>query len=72
MKDRGEVSFVLGIQRSFSRFDMKEIVRNKQISIEHMGTSFMLSDSLTRGLIPKVFHENTAHMGVAPYDTLVQ
>ncbi|RDX90248.1 hypothetical protein CR513_27916, partial [Mucuna pruriens] len=32
---------------------------------EHMGTSFMLSDPLTKGLIPKVFHEKTVHMGIA-------
>ncbi|RDY13427.1 hypothetical protein CR513_01657, partial [Mucuna pruriens] len=42
---------------------VKERVHNKQISIEHIGTSFMLGDSLTKGLIPKVFHEHTAHMG---------
>ncbi|RDX79665.1 hypothetical protein CR513_39881, partial [Mucuna pruriens] len=42
------------------------------ISIEHIGTSFMLPNPLTKGLIPKVFHEYTAHMGVIPYDTLVE
>ena len=31
----------------------------------------MLADPLTKGLVPKVFHEHTAHMGVTPYSTLV-
>ncbi|RDX89198.1 hypothetical protein CR513_29106, partial [Mucuna pruriens] len=39
-----------------------ERVQNKQIFIKHIGTSFMLADPLTKGLIPKVFHEHTAHM----------
>ncbi|RDY10988.1 hypothetical protein CR513_04415, partial [Mucuna pruriens] len=51
---------------------VKERVKNKQISIEHIGTSFMLVDPLTKGLIPKVFHEHTTHTGMVPYDTLVQ
>ncbi|RDX78769.1 Copia protein, partial [Mucuna pruriens] len=50
---------------------VKERVQNKQISIEHIGTSFMLADPLTKGLIPMVFHEHTAHMDIIPYDTLV-
>ncbi|RDY04352.1 hypothetical protein CR513_11950, partial [Mucuna pruriens] len=33
------------------------------IFIKHIGTSFMLADPLTKGLIPKVFHEHTTHMG---------
>ncbi|RDX83544.1 hypothetical protein CR513_35523, partial [Mucuna pruriens] len=32
---------------------VKERVQNKQISIEHIGTSFMLADPLTKALIPK-------------------
>ncbi|RDY14616.1 hypothetical protein CR513_00297, partial [Mucuna pruriens] len=36
-------------------------VQNKQIFIKHIGTSFMLVDQLTKGLIPKVFHGHTAH-----------
>lgn len=34
------------------------------MSIEHIGTNSMVADPLTKGLIPKVFHEHTAHMGV--------
>ncbi|RDX71627.1 hypothetical protein CR513_49006, partial [Mucuna pruriens] len=34
------------------------------ISIEHIGTSFMLVDTLTKGLIPKLFHEHTTHMSI--------
>ncbi|RDY14562.1 Copia protein, partial [Mucuna pruriens] len=33
---------------------VKERFQNKHISIEHIGTSFMLVDPLTKGLIPKV------------------
>ncbi|RDY04611.1 hypothetical protein CR513_11659, partial [Mucuna pruriens] len=40
----------------------KERVQNKQIFIKHIGTSFMVVDPLTKGLIPKVFHEHTTHM----------
>ncbi|RDX81855.1 hypothetical protein CR513_37430, partial [Mucuna pruriens] len=45
---------------------VKERVHNKQISIKHIETSFMLTDSLIKGLIPKVFHEHIAHMGDIP------
>lgn len=41
---------------------VKERIQNKQISIEHIRTNSMLADPLTKGLIPKVFHEHTAHM----------
>ncbi|RDX90071.1 hypothetical protein CR513_28109, partial [Mucuna pruriens] len=37
-----------------------ERVQNKQIFIKHIGTIFMLADSLTKELIPKVFHEYIA------------
>ena len=50
---------------------MKERVQNRQISIEHIGTDSMLADPLTKGLVPRVFHEHTAHMGVVPNSTLV-
>ncbi|RDX90408.1 Copia protein, partial [Mucuna pruriens] len=41
---------------------VKERVKNKQISIKHMGTSFMLADPLIKWLIAKAFHEHTAHI----------
>ncbi|RDX91977.1 Copia protein, partial [Mucuna pruriens] len=41
---------------------VRERIQNKHIFIEHIGTSFMLADPLTKGLIPKVFHEHAAHM----------
>ncbi|RDX61399.1 hypothetical protein CR513_60375, partial [Mucuna pruriens] len=41
---------------------IKERVQNKQISIKHIGTSFMLVSPLTKALIPKVFHEHTTHI----------
>jgi len=50
---------------------VKERVQNRQISIEHIRTNFMLADPLTKGLTPKVFHEHTTHMGVIHEDTLV-
>jgi len=50
---------------------VKEKVQDKQISIEHIGINFMLADPLTKGLVPKIFHEHTVHMGVIPNSTLV-
>jgi len=50
---------------------VKERVQNRQIFIEHLWTNDMLADPLTKGLVPKVFHEHTSHMGVIPYSTLV-
>ena len=50
---------------------VKERVQDKQISIEHIGTDFMLADPLTKGLPPKFFHEHTTHMGVVSGNTLV-
>ncbi|XP_068658039.1 secreted RxLR effector protein 161-like [Aristolochia californica] len=50
---------------------VNERVWDRQISIEHIGTSSILADSLTKGLTLKVFHEHTAHMGVISKDTLV-
>ncbi|KAL1360494.1 hypothetical protein AAHE18_04G180600 [Arachis hypogaea] len=50
---------------------VKEKIQEKQISIEHIGTECMLADPLTKGLIPKVFHEHTAQMGVNICDALV-
>jgi len=49
----------------------KERVQNRQISIEHLRINDMVADPLTKGLVPKVFQEHTAHMGVTPYSTLV-
>ncbi|RDX59578.1 hypothetical protein CR513_61849, partial [Mucuna pruriens] len=42
--------------------DIKFLVVKERISIEHIGTSFMLANSLTKWLIPKVFHKHIAHM----------
>ena len=42
------------------------------MSIEHTSTNFMIVDSLTKGVSPKVFHEHVAYMGVVHLsDTLV-
>ena len=50
---------------------VKERVQNRQIFIEYIGTDSMLADPLTKGLVPRVFHEYTVHMGVVPNSTLV-
>ena len=34
------------------------------MSIDHIGTKFMIADPFTKGFQPKVFHEHNAHMGV--------
>jgi hypothetical protein len=43
---------------------VKERVQSRLISIEHIGTVFMLADPLTKGLILKQFHKHIAHMGI--------
>jgi hypothetical protein len=43
---------------------VKERVQNGLISIEQISTDFMITDPLTKGLIPKVFHEHVARMGI--------
>lgn len=43
---------------------VKERVQSRQLSIENIGTNFMVADPLTKGLPPKVFHEHTDRMGV--------
>jgi hypothetical protein len=53
----------------FKHIDIKFLAVNERvgsglISIEHIGTTSMLADPLTKGLIPKQFHEHVAHMGI--------
>jgi hypothetical protein len=43
---------------------VNERVQSGLISIEHIGTTSMLADPLTKGLIPKQFNEHVAHMGI--------
>ncbi|KAL5736760.1 hypothetical protein ACOSP7_031245 [Xanthoceras sorbifolium] len=50
---------------------VNERVQSGQISIEHISTNFMIADTLTKGLPPKVFHEHTAYMGVVLYEDIV-
>ena len=47
---------------------VKERVQSCYISIEYIGTNSMLVDPLTKGLLPKVFHEHIAHIGVGLFD----
>ncbi|KAK8345792.1 hypothetical protein V6Z12_A07G172100 [Gossypium hirsutum] len=50
---------------------VKEIVQNRQISIEHIGTNSMIVDPLIKGSPPKVFHEHTAHMDVTLFEDIM-
>ena len=43
---------------------MKERVQSSQVSIKHISTNYMVVDPLTKGLLPKVFHEQVGRMGV--------
>jgi hypothetical protein len=43
---------------------VKERVQSGLISIEHISTTSMLADPLTKGLIRKQFHEHVAHMDI--------
>jgi hypothetical protein len=43
---------------------VKERVQNGLISIEHIGTYFIIADSLSKGLILKVFYGRVARMGI--------
>ena len=43
---------------------VKKKVQSFQVSIEHISTNFMITDSLTKCAPPKVFHEHVARMGV--------
>jgi len=49
---------------------VKERVQSGKLSIEHIGTNFMIADPLTKGLPPKVFHEHTARMGVTSIEDI--
>ena len=47
---------------------VKDRVQSGQISIEHLGANSMITDPLTKGLPPKVFHEHVTHMGVLQFE----
>ena len=47
---------------------VKERVQSGQLSIEHVVTNSMVTDSFSKGLSSKMFHEHTAHMGVLAID----
>ena len=50
---------------------VKERVQSLQVSIEHINTNSMISDPLTKGLPPKVYHEHVTHMGVVHIDDVL-
>jgi hypothetical protein len=43
---------------------VKDRIRDKTISLEHIGTKDMVADPLTKGLPPNVFQEHLADMGL--------
>ena len=43
---------------------VKERVLNQTVSITHIGATLMLTDHLTKGLLPKLFKKYVAHMGL--------
>lgn len=47
---------------------VKERVQSGSVSIEHIGTDFMVADPLTKALTPRVFQEHVARMGVISLD----
>ena len=50
---------------------MKERVQSGQIFIEHIETNSMITDPLTKGLTPKVFHGHTTSMGVISFKDII-
>jgi hypothetical protein len=45
-------------------YAVKDRVRDKTTSLEHIGTKEMLVDPLTKGLLPNVFGEHITNMGL--------
>jgi hypothetical protein len=43
---------------------VKDRIRDKTISLEHIGTKNMVADPLTKGLPPNVFQKHLADMGL--------
>ena len=43
---------------------VKEKIKDRAISLEHISTKKMLTDPLTKGLPPSVFSEHIAGMGL--------
>jgi hypothetical protein len=43
---------------------VKDRIRDKTISLEHIGTKDMVADPLTKGLPPNVFQKHLAGMGL--------
>ena len=43
---------------------VKEDVRKRRVSIEHISTQLMVTDPLTKGLAPKTFKEHVDQMGL--------
>ena len=43
---------------------VKEEVQNQNVSIVHIGTDHMITDPLTKGLLPKIFIGHVEKMGI--------
>ena len=50
---------------------VKETIQSGHIFIEHIGTNFMITDPLAKGLTSKVFHKHTAYMGVISFKDIM-
>ena len=49
---------------------VKERVQSRQLSIKHIGINSMITDPLTKGVPPKVFHKHIARMGVMLFEDI--
>ena len=45
-------------------FVIKEEVQKHKVSIEHVSIDLMIDDSLTKGILPKVFTGHVENMGI--------
>jgi len=46
-------------------------VQNHIVSVDSVSTIFNIIDPLIKGLLPKVFLENIAHIGMASHDDIL-
>ena len=48
---------------------VRERIHNQLVSVEHIGTQQMIADPMTKGLLPMLYNEHVAHMGlIDPFD----
>ena len=49
---------------------VKERIQSQHVLIKHISTNSIVVDLLTKGLLPKVFHEHVAHIGIVLFDNV--